>query len=128
MFHCMYDYKTVCVRYRHMTQPSVPSWDTVSLGKGVSSMKDPNAVYKAGFNSNIVDEKPLLWDYEERAKQTLTEWYKITTDIDSVDASVVTPEIKDSWIRSKRYGLDPFQKVQQRVLTTKELQDLSKEN
>ncbi len=91
-------------------------------------MKDPNAVYKAGFNSNIVDEKPLLWDYEERAKQTLTEWYKITTDIDSVDASVVTPEIKDSWIRSKRYGLDPFQKVQQRVLTTKELQDLSKEN
>ena len=90
-------------------------------------MKDPNAVYQAGFTPSL-NESPLLWDFEEKARQTLIEWRKIETDIDSVDASIVSPEIKDSWMRCKRYGLDPTVKVSQKILSTKELQDLLKEN
>lgn len=92
-------------------------------------MKDPDTIYQANFNQNIIHEKPLLWDYEARAQQTLIEWQKIAADFDGIDASIVTPDVKDSWLRSKRYGLDPLKRVEgQRVLTPKELQDRLKAN
>lgn len=91
-------------------------------------MKDHKSDLDVRFDKNIVKGKPFAWDYEDKAQQTLTEWYKITSDPAGIDASIVTPDIKDSWLRSKSYGLDPYQRMEQKVLTPKELQDRLKEN
>ncbi len=91
-------------------------------------MKEPNSIYHVGFTQKISQEKPLLWDFEERARQTLVEWNKITTNPENIDASIVTPEIKDSWLRSIQYGLNPSVRVVQKVLPPRELQERLKEN
>ena len=91
-------------------------------------MKDLKSFYEVEFDRDIVREKPLTWNYEDKVHQILTEWQKIGTDPDAIDASLVTPDIKDSWLRSKSYGLDPFKRVIQKVLSPKELQDRLKEN
>lgn len=91
-------------------------------------MKSQKPLLDVEFDRSLVKEKSFAWDYEDKARQTLIEWKKITTNPEEIDASVVTADIKDSWIRCRNYGLDPSKKVNQRILTPRELQDLLKEN
>jgi hypothetical protein len=121
MFHFLYDYKTACVRYGNTIPQDVPTWDIVLGRQGAREMKSHKPLLDVEFDRTLVKEKSLVWDYEDKARQTLVEWKKITTNPAEIDASVVSADIKDSWIRCRNYGLDPSQKVNQRILTPKAL-------
>jgi hypothetical protein len=84
-------------------------------------MNDEKPAFDVEFDPTILNEKPYTWNYEDKARQTLIEWQKITTAPDAIDVSIVTPDIKDSWLRSRSYGLNPFKMVDQKVLSSKDL-------
>jgi len=62
--------------------------------------------------------------YEVKFKKTFEEWTKFVKNGVMIDQSVVPAEILDSWIRSRKHGVNPIREPQHQVLSGRQLQEL----
>lgn len=81
-------------------------------------------IYSAEFNNRPQGSISSLQDSQEKFQRTLKEWERFVSGAVQVDKSVVPPYIEDSWLRSRKYGIDPHTRPIPTVLTGKKLQDL----